>query len=193
MNSKNLLISENQSSPAEDSGQTVTHDEGEIKKNPDARVPGHDTQIDKVETRIGHAVARPIQSGALPRGTETVLVVENESSVRHLACTGLEAQGYNVLQANNGEEGLRVARDLKGQSIRLVITDVIMPLMGGKIMTELLKKTYPDLKILFTSGYTDALVTDHGMLEAGVEFLPKPYTFATLARKVREMLDTPQI
>lgn len=193
MNSKNLLISEHQSSLAEDSSQTVTHDEGEIKKNPDAGVPGHDTRIDEAEARTDHVVARPIQTGPLPRGMEMVLVVENESSVRHLACTWLEAQGYKVLQANNGEEGLRVVRDLEGQSIRLVITDVIMPLMGGKMMTELLKKTYPDLKILFTSGYTDAIVTHHGILEAGVEFLSKPYTLETLTRKVREMLDTPQI
>jgi two-component system cell cycle sensor histidine kinase/response regulator CckA len=89
----------------------------------------------------------------------------------------------------NGQDALRVAREHKGAPIRLVVTDVIMPLMGGKVMAEWLKTTYPDLKILFTSGYTDDAIAQHGVLEAGVEFLPKPYTPATLARKVREMLD----
>ena len=79
--------------------------------------------------------------------------------------------------------------NIKDQPIRLVVTDVIMPLMGGKVMAEWLKATYPDLKILFTSGYTDDAIAHHGVLEAGVEFLPKPYTPATLARKVRQLLD----
>ena len=125
----------------------------------------------------------------MPRGTETLLVVEDEPSVRHLARSVLEAQGYEVLSASNGQDALHVAREHKGSPIRLVVTDVIMPLMGGKVMAEWLKTTYPDLKILFTSGYTDDAIAHHGVLEPGVEFLPKPYTPATLARKVREMLD----
>jgi two-component system cell cycle sensor histidine kinase/response regulator CckA len=133
--------------------------------------------------------ARPIQTGPLPRGTETLLVVEDEPSVRHLACGVLEAQGYKVLSAANGQDALRAAREHKGSPIRLVATDVIMPLMGGKVMAEWLKTTYPDLKILFTSGYTEEAIAHHGVLDAGVEFLPKPYTPATLARKVREVLD----
>jgi CheY-like chemotaxis protein len=134
-------------------------------------------------------VVRRVQTGPLPRGTETLLVVEDESSVRHLACGVLEAQGYEVLSALNGQEALRVAREHKGAPIRLVITDVIMPLMGGKVMAEWLQTTYPDLKILFTSGYTDDAISHHGVLDAGVKFLSKPYTPATLARKVRAMLD----
>jgi FixJ family two-component response regulator len=66
-----------------------------------------------------------------------------------------------------------------------------MPLMGGKVMAEWLKTTYPGIKVIFTSGYTDATIAHHGMLEAGAEFLSKPYTPATLARKVREVLDQP--
>ena len=89
----------------------------------------------------------------------------------------------------NGQDALHVAREHKGSPIRLVITDVIMPLMGGKVMAEWLKATYPDLKILFTSGYTDDAISRHGVLEACVEFLPKPYTPATLARKVHQLLD----
>ena len=136
-----------------------------------------------------YVVARPIQPGPLPRGTETLLVVEDEPSVRHLAHGVLEAQGYEVLSAANGQDALHVAHQHKGSPIRLVITDVIMPLMGGKAMAEWLKTTYPDLKILFTSGYTDDTITYGGVLETGIEFLGKPYTPATLVHKVREMLD----
>jgi DNA-binding response OmpR family regulator len=125
----------------------------------------------------------------LPRGTETLLVVEDEPSVRHLARHVLETQGYDVLSASNGQEGLQEAREHKGSPIRLVVTDVIMPLMGGKVMAEWLQTADPELKILFTSGYTDDAITHHGVLETGVQFLPKPYTPATLACKVREMLD----
>lgn len=135
------------------------------------------------------ATARDMYAQPMPRGTETLLLVEDEPSVRHLACSILELQGYNVLRANNGQEGLRMAREFKGQPIRLVITDVIMPQMGGKVMAEWLKTIYPDLKILFTSGYTDEAITDHGVFGPGVAFLPKPYTPAGLARKVRAMLD----
>jgi two-component system cell cycle sensor histidine kinase/response regulator CckA len=128
-------------------------------------------------------------NGLLPRGTETLLVVEDDPSVRHLACSVLEAQGYHVLCSANGQDALQVASHYKGEPIRLVITDVIMPLMGGKVMAEWLKTTYPHLKILFTSGYTDDAITQHGVLDAGVEFLPKPYTPLTLAAKVRQILD----
>jgi len=130
-----------------------------------------------------------LKKGPLPRGAETLLVVEDEPSVRHLARRVLEAQGYTVLSAPNGQDALHTARDHKESPIRLVVTDVIMPLMGGKVMAEWLKTTNPDLKILFTSGYTDDAITHHGVMEAGMQFLPKPYTPATLVRKVREMLD----
>ena len=133
--------------------------------------------------------ARSIQTGPLPRGTETLLVVEDEPTVRHLANHVLENQGYTVLRAMNGQHALHLAQEHKGPPIRLVITDVIMPQMGGKVMAERLKTTYPDLKILFTSGYTDDTIAQHGVLEPGVAFLPKPYTPAALARKVRAMLD----
>jgi len=132
---------------------------------------------------------KPGDRGSLLRGTETLLLVEDEPSLRFLACAMLEAQGYTVLRANNGQEALRVAREYKGVPISLVITDVIMPQMGGKVMAEWLKTTYPDLKILFTSGYTGDMIARHGVLESEVKFLPKPYTQATLLRKVRSILD----
>jgi len=133
--------------------------------------------------------ARPIQTGPLPRGTETLLIVEDEPSVRHLARQILQTQGYEVLSASNGQDALQVAREHIGPPIRLVVTDVIMPLMSGKVMADRLKTTDPELKVLFTSGYTDDAIAQHGMLEPGVAFLPKPYTPANLTRKVRAMLD----
>jgi CheY-like chemotaxis protein len=129
------------------------------------------------------------KTGALPCGTETILLVEDEPALRHLAQSSLQIQGYNVLLASNGHDGLRVAREHKGAPIRLVITDVIMPKMSGKVMAEWLNTTYPNLKVLFTSGYTDDDIAHHGVLNKGIEFLSNPYTRATLARKVREMLD----
>jgi len=131
----------------------------------------------------------PIITEQSLRGTETLMVVEDELSVRNLAVGVLKVRGYEVLSASNGQEALRVASEHQGPPIRLVVTDVIMPLMGGKMMADWLLAIYPDLKILFTSGYTEAAVNEQGLLKAGVEFLPKPYTPATLAGKVREMLD----
>jgi two-component system cell cycle sensor histidine kinase/response regulator CckA len=128
-------------------------------------------------------------SGLLPRGTETVMVVEDDPALRQLAVEVLQTQGYTVLPAFNGQDGLNMARAHQGQPIHLVVTDVIMPLMGGKVMAEWLKMTYPEIKVLFTSGYTDDAISHHGVLDAGVDFLPKPYTPATLTRKAREMLD----
>jgi two-component system cell cycle sensor histidine kinase/response regulator CckA len=142
----------------------------------------------RVEQRLD-AVASAILKGPLPRGTETLLVVEDEPAVRHLARDVLESQGYEVLSASNGQDALHVARDHTGSPIKLVITDVIMPQMGGKVMAEWLKTTYPDLKILFTSGYTDDAIASHGVLDEGVEFLSKPYTPTTFTHKVREVLD----
>jgi CheY-like chemotaxis protein len=136
-------------------------------------------------------IAKPNPSGPLPRGTETLLVVEDEPSVRHLARGILEAQGYQVLSAANGQDALRVAREHRGPPIRLVVTDVVMPLMGGKVMAEWLQTTYPGLKILFTSGYTDNTVGIDNVLDPESVFLPKPYTPATLARTVRVLLDAP--
>jgi two-component system cell cycle sensor histidine kinase/response regulator CckA len=135
------------------------------------------------------AIEKPQKPVQLPRGTETLLVVEDEPAVRHLASGVLESLGYNVLRANNGQDGLRMAQEHTGSLIRLVVTDVVMPLMSGKVMAEWLKATYPDLKILFTSGYTDDIISKHGVLEPGVAFLPKPYNPASLAQKVRAVLD----
>jgi two-component system cell cycle sensor histidine kinase/response regulator CckA len=130
-----------------------------------------------------------VQTEPLARGTETLLIVEDEPAVRQLACSILKAQGYDVLSASNGQEALRVVKEHTSSTIRLVVTDVIMPLMGGEVMAEWIKTAYPDIKILFTSGYSDAALDRHANLDQGFEFLAKPYVPATLVRKVRGMLD----
>ena len=133
--------------------------------------------------------AVPLPAPLSSRGTETLLVVEDEPSLRYLAASVLKSQGYTVLCAANGQDGLHVAREHQGPPICLVVTDVIMPHMGGKIMAEWLKSEYPSMKVLFTSGYTEDSIALQGSLERGMAFLPKPYTPRALARKVRELLE----
>jgi CheY-like chemotaxis protein len=124
------------------------------------------------------------------RGTETVLLVEDEAIVRELAVTTLRERGYTVIEAGNGEDGLRIARQHEGK-IDLVLTDVVMPVMGGREMADALRGSRPGTKILFTSGYTEDAIGHHGVLRPGIEFLQKPYLSASLVRRVREVLDTP--
>jgi len=127
-------------------------------------------------------------SAAVAGGHETVLLVEDERAVRELAASTLREKGYTVIEAVNGEEGLRVARQHEGR-IDLVLTDVIMPVMGGKEMADQLHASHPDTKVLFSSGYTEDAIGHHGVLRPGIVFLQKPYMTTTLARKVREVLD----
>jgi signal transduction histidine kinase len=140
-----------------------------------------------------HGVVEPNSIAPSKGGTETLLIVEDEASLRNLTRCVLEKQGYNVLLASNGQDGLRAAREHKGSPIALVVTDVIMPSMDGKEMADQLIVDYPDLKILFTSGYTDDALAHHGVLNPGVELLLKPHMPADLVRKVRELLDKPSM
>jgi CheY-like chemotaxis protein len=140
-----------------------------------------------VKSAVEPQVARS-QPAEVVGGSETVLVVEDEPSVRALAVHTLRDRGYTVLEAINGQEGLLVARQQNGK-IDLVLTDVVMPLMGGKEMADGIHAAYPRTKVLFTSGYTEDAISHHGMLRPGIMFLQKPYKTVTLARKVREVLD----
>jgi len=126
-----------------------------------------------------------------PRGTETILVVEDESGVRRLSRAILKAQGYIVLEAASGDEALEVARSHAGQ-IHLVATDVIMPGMSGHVLWDRLRVLRPDSRVLFMSGYTDDAIATHGVFEPGIAFLQKPFTPFGLAQKVREVLDAAQ-
>lgn len=146
-----------------------------------------DVYFPRVEAPLD-VIEAPVKLGA-KRGTETLLVVEDDAAVRQLARRALEALGYDVLSAANGLDGLQVARAHRGPPIRLVITDVIMPIMGGQVMAEWCKATYPGIDVLFVSGYTDDALSHHGVLGPDVHFLAKPYTPASLANRVRELLD----
>jgi two-component system, cell cycle sensor histidine kinase and response regulator CckA len=126
---------------------------------------------------------------SVPRGTETVLVVEDEEMMRNLACRTLQSQGYTVLQARDGEDAINVYKRHSG-SIQLVLTDVVMPKLGGRQLYDQLQALQPDLKVLFMSGYTDDAVLRHGVLEAEANFIEKPFTYAALASAVRKVLDS---
>jgi len=121
-------------------------------------------------------------------GSETVLIVEDDDSLRKLARTVLKQNGYKVLEAENGEDALRVSETHDG-SIELMITDVVMPKMSGKETAERLQLLYPQMKVIYMSGYTDDAIVHHGVLAPGLNFLEKPFTPENLARKVREVLD----
>ncbi|MFB3119890.1 MAG: ATP-binding protein [Stenotrophomonas maltophilia] len=124
-----------------------------------------------------------------PRGTETVLLVEDEPAVRTVTSTALSSQGYRVLEATNGLEALQVSEDHAGEKISLLFTDVIMPTMGGKELAEQICERRPDIKVLFTSGYDNDAIADHGLLEPGLEFLQKPAPLQELTSRVRHVLD----
>ena len=121
-------------------------------------------------------------------GSETVLIVEDDDSLRKLARTVLKQRGYKVLEAENGEDALRVSEAHDG-SIDLLIADVVMPKMGGKETAERLQPLYPQMKVIYMSGYTDNAILHHGVLAPGLNFFEKPFTPEGLARKVREVLD----
>jgi CheY-like chemotaxis protein len=121
------------------------------------------------------------------RGSETILVVEDEESVRRLIHSILRKAGYTVLQARDGQEALSFCQDYT-DPIHLLFSDVVMPQMSGPELATRVSSLRPDLKMLFTSGYTDNAVVLHGVLEANTPFLQKPFTPAGLTSKVREVL-----
>jgi DNA-binding response OmpR family regulator len=120
----------------------------------------------------------------LPTGTETVLLVEDEHALRGVARACLESKGYNVLDAQDGTTALELASCFPGP-IQLLLTDVILPDISGRALA----KTRPDTRVLYTSGYTDEILGENGVLRAGIVLLQKPFTIESLLLKVREVLD----
>ncbi len=121
-------------------------------------------------------------------GDETLLVVEDEEALRRVAVRILSASGYRVLAAANGDEALQVSAQHPGV-IHLLLTDVVMPGMSGRVLAQQLTQMRPDIKVLYMSGYTDNAIVHHGVLDAGTQLLSKPFAATELTRKVRELLD----
>jgi PAS domain S-box-containing protein len=144
-------------------------------------------------------IPRAVEAGAevgtegteqrLPMGTETILLAEDNDVVRELSRQVLETCGYTVLEAIDGVEALAVL-EIRGDEIDLVITDVIMPRIGGRELAEKIGEMRPDMPILFSSGFTDDAVVRHGELDTNTNFIQKPFNVDDVARKVRNLLDS---
>jgi two-component system cell cycle sensor histidine kinase/response regulator CckA len=154
--------------------------------------PGKGTRFRIGLPALAHAAAGAPAPAATPLpskpGSETVLVVEDNESARELAREALVRSGYRVLEATNGEEGLKLAIEHAG-SIAVVLTDVVMPVMGGRELAARLAAMWPDLKVILMSGYTDDAMVHQQGLEPRSAFIQKPFTPQTLCRVIREVLD----
>ena len=143
--------------------------------------------LPRVDEAAEPAEAVRLKSAAR-KGTETILLVEDEEAVRDLTETVLTSYGYNVMVTQDPEHALD-HRTRSGIEIHLVLTDVVMPSMSGRELVQKLTHKYPHLRVLYMSGYTDNVIASGGVLEPGLAFLQKPFTPAVLAQKVREVLD----
>jgi CheY-like chemotaxis protein len=155
--------------------------------------PGHGTTFKIYLPRVEEPVdaeTRPVPPLGSLRGTETVLLVEDAAAVRAVIHQTLDRLGYRVLEAPNGEAALHLATKHRGP-IHLLLTDVVMPELGGRQLAERLSALRPELRVLYASGYTDDAVVRHGVLKPGIAYLQKPFTPEVLALKVREVLDAP--
>ena len=155
-----------------------------------ASEPGHGSSFEIYLPAVTEQAfaPRPEPSAAQVGGAETVLLVEDEELVRDLAVRALQAHGYKVIAAGDGEEALEIARGSE-QPIALVLTDVVMPKLSGPELVDRLKARFPAIKVLYMSGYTDDAMLRHGLMEATVSYIQKPFTPLGLARKTREVLD----
>jgi PAS domain S-box-containing protein len=153
--------------------------------------PGKGTTFKVYLPRVAAAADLPEEvrkKEVVPRGTETILLVEDNEAVRGLAETVLASYGYKVLVAQDPADAQKLA-GAPGVEIHLVLTDVVMPTMSGRELVAQLNRKCPHLRVLYMSGYTDNVIASGGVLEAGLAFLQKPFTPALLAQKVRDVLD----
>lgn len=122
-------------------------------------------------------------------GTETILIAEDETSIRNLAARVLRAQGYTVIIASNGEEALQIAETYRDGPIHLLLTDLVMPKMSGTMLAERIVALLPTIRLMFMSGYPGSMTTQHSTLFANATFIQKPFSITLLVTKVREVLD----
>jgi nitrogen-specific signal transduction histidine kinase len=144
--------------------------------------------LPRVRTEVTPAADRWVY-GDLPRGTETVLLVEDNGDIREIAREILMRQGYTLLDAADADQALRLSKAHPGP-IHLLLTDVVMPGIGGRKLAEQLSSARPEMRVLYMSGHTDDAIVHSGVLHGDLAFLRKPFTPLGLARKVRELLDT---
>jgi CheY-like chemotaxis protein len=142
------------------------------------------------ESRHESKVAAPPRTPpSPPRGTETILLVEDDPALREMAATLLSRLGYTVWPAANGVDAMNRVHQRDTGHVDLLFTDVVMPQMSGKELADRVRVLFPQTKILFTSAYTESAIVHQGVLDKGVTLLQKPFTPGALAFKVREMLD----
>jgi two-component system cell cycle sensor histidine kinase/response regulator CckA len=144
--------------------------------------------LPRLEQPVADSIPSPAAAPVNTRGTETILLVEDADPLRKLAEMFLKESGYHILSAPDGQQALQTARQHPGP-IDLLLTDVVMPGMNGRVLGERLASSQPKMKVLYMSGYTDSFIAGHGVLERGTHLLHKPFTQETLTRKVREVLD----
>jgi signal transduction histidine kinase/ActR/RegA family two-component response regulator len=153
--------------------------------------PGRGTTLKIYLPRAEGAIAPSVPRATLPepaRGHETILLVEDELAVRSLARDVLQGQGYTVMEARDGRHALEIC-ELRFGAIDLLLTDVVMPGIGGRELAARLAELRPAMPVIYMSGYTDTAVVQHGVLDPGTTFLQKPFTPDALARKIRQVLD----
>ena len=134
------------------------------------------------------AAEAPPESSEAPHGSETVAVVEDDEMVRRLACAVLRQRGYRVMEFPDARQCLAAAAEHACHA-DLLLTDIVMPGMNGCELYEHLKRICPSIKVLYMSGYADSVIADRGVLDPGVELLPKPYSVEALANRVRQAID----
>ena len=142
--------------------------------------------VERVEESSRGLATVPVAEAPV-RATETILLVEDEEGVREVAREFLEIMGYKVLEARSPADAMRIAQEHPGE-IHMLLTDVVMPEMGGRDLAERLHQVRPRMKVLYMSGYTDDAIVHHGVLDAGTPFLQKPFARDALERKIREVL-----